>query len=350
MAIAASEAPHEEIGHRLAELEFHSLAAGTSPAVRAAFEMATAILNTKAPKYDLQKRPHATTMQWLHSLVDGEVDADRADYLLRDGQALGLDFAHDDVDRLVSNLILIYDPDLGFVTAVKETGLAALESYCLSRSRSNQVFVRHHKVAQSAAALRHASVKAIGHSAATPLVNLIEELGTTSLTGKKHLLEKLALFDDTWWIQALRKVKQDETDSLTIACLGLTLDRKRTLQSVWKRKGDLTDSQFTAINSKVDELIAPGSGLIQLANKRRQLLEKGILIMPFKFKPYARREPDKKSVMMIQSKDRTEPASIASALISNLQDAWDRDIHLYAFTSRESGHTLEGVVNAVLEE
>jgi HD superfamily phosphohydrolase len=240
---------------------------------------------------------------------------------------------------------------LGFVTAVREPGLAALESYCLSRSRSNQVFVRHHKVAQCATALRHAAVKAISHSAVTPLVNVIEELGAASLAGKKHLLEKLALFDDTWWVQALRKVKEDETDSLTIACLELILDRKRTLQSVWKRMGDLSDHQFTAINSKVDELIAPGTGLIQLANKRRQLLEKGILIMPFKFKPYARREPDKNSVMMIhKTNDRTEPASTASALISNLQDAWNRDIHLYAFTSRESDHTLEGVVNSVLEE
>lgn len=350
MAIAATEAPHEEIGHRLAELEFQSLAAETSPAVRAAFEMATAILNTKTPKYDLQKRPHATTMQWLHSLVDGEIDADRADYLLRDGQALGLDFAHYDVDRLVSNLVLIYDPDLGFVTAVKETGLAALESYCLSRSRSNQVFVRHHKVAQAAAALRHASVRALGHSAASPLVKVIEELGASSLAGKKDLLEKLALFDDTWWVHALRQVKHDETNELTVACLELTLDRKRTLQSVWKRKGDLTDKQFKAINSKVDDLIAPGDGLIRLANKRRQLLEKGILIMPFKFKPYARREPDKKSVMMIQSKERTEPASTASALISDLQHAWERDIHLFAFTSQQSSLSLENVVGAVLEE
>ncbi len=350
MAIAGAEAPHEEIGHRLAELVFQSLAAETSPSVRAAFEMATAILNTKTPKYDLQKRPHATTMQWLHSLVDGEIDSDRADYLLRDGRALGLDFAHYDVDRLVSNLVLIYDPDLGFVTAVKETGLAALESYCLSRSRSNQVFVRHHKVAQASAALRHASVRAFGHAATYPLVAIIEGLGASSLAGKRDLLQKLAPFDDAWWVEALRKVKEDESDSLTLACLELTLDRKRTLRSVWKRKGDLNDDQFRKINSRVDDLIAPGSGAIRLANKRRELLQKGILITPFKFKPYARREPDNKSVMMIKGKDRTEPASTLSALIDHLQDAWDRDIHLYAFVTSDSTLSVENVIDAVLKE
>jgi hypothetical protein len=70
--------------------------------------------------------------------------------------------------------------------------------------------------------------------------------------------------------------------------------------------------------------------------------------MPFKFKPYARREPDKKSVMMIKSKDRTEPASVVSALISNLQDSWERDLHIYAFVARDSNLSLESVVDAVL--
>ena len=42
--IASDSAPHEEIGHKLAELAFHSLTQDTQPAVRAAFEMATSIL------------------------------------------------------------------------------------------------------------------------------------------------------------------------------------------------------------------------------------------------------------------------------------------------------------------
>ena len=54
--------------------------------------------------------------------------------------------------------------------------------------------------------------------------------------------------------------------------------------------------------------------------------------------------------MMIQSKERTEPASTASALISDLQHAWERDIHLFAFTSQQSSLSLENVVGAVLEE
>ena len=74
-------------------------------------------------------------------------------------QGLGLDFAQYDLDRLVANLVLVKTPELGYTTAIKEPGLAALESYCLTRSRSHQVFVRHHKVAQVGSALRYTSTK-----------------------------------------------------------------------------------------------------------------------------------------------------------------------------------------------
>jgi HD superfamily phosphohydrolase len=337
------------IGHRLAEVVFQTLASDQSPAVKAAFEMAIAILNTKTPKYHLQRRPHASPMQWLHSLVDGEIDADRADYLLRDGRALGLDFAHYDVDRLVSNLILVHDPDLGFVTAVKETGLAALESYCLSRSRSNQVFVRHHKVAQTAIALRHASVAAFGHPASGDFLQVLQELGSTNLLKKANLLKQFGRFDDTWWVQVLRKLQEKNADPLTRACLDLVLDRARTLQSVWKRRGDLTDEQARKINSRVDGLFASAGHAIALADKRKHLLSQGILIMPFKFKPYARCEPDGRSVMLVKSKTRTEPASKVSPLIRNLHDLWEQEIHLYAFTQSGRSVSAEDVISSLWE-
>jgi hypothetical protein len=52
--------------------------------------------------------------------------------------------------------------------------------------------------------------------------------------------------------------------------------------------------------------------------------------------------------MMIKSKDRTEPASVVSALINHLQDAWEKDLHLYAFVARDSNLALKSVVEAVL--
>ena len=156
--IANTKAPHEEIGHALADIVFR-LVPESKQAVRHVYSLAKRILDAPEPEYGVFKHQPASALQWLHSLVDGEIDVDRADYLLRDGQALGLDFAQYDLDRLVSNLVLIRTPELGYCTAIKEPGLAALESYCLTRSRSHQVFVRHHKVSQVGTALRYASTQ-----------------------------------------------------------------------------------------------------------------------------------------------------------------------------------------------
>lgn len=350
MAIAGDEAPHEEIGHRLAELAFRSLGTDTKPSVKAGFEMATKILNSKNPSYGLRKKPRASALQWLHSLVDGEIDADRADYLLRDGQALGLDFVHYDLDRLVSNLVLIEDPELGFVTAVKETGLAALESYCLARSRSSQVFIRHHKVAQSAAALRHSSVRGFAHPLAKSFLDLLTALGGDGENAPDDLLKRFSVFDEAWWLQVLRSVRQEKNDSLTDACLSLVLERARSLRSVWKRKGDLTPQQLIDLNSRADNFFSSGNGRMILAQKRRQLLEKGILLNVFKFKPYTIREESKQSVMLIKGKYRVEPASMASPLIRNVISIWQEDIHIYAFVERESILTLDEVVDAIVKD
>jgi HD superfamily phosphohydrolase len=344
-SIAAQEAPHEEIGHRLAMLVFKSLGKTINPAVRGAYEMATRILTVPAPKYSLRKRPKATPLQWLHSLIDGEIDADRADYLLRDGQALGLDFAHYDVDRLVSNLVLVEDADLGFVSAVKETGLPALESYCLSRSRSNQIFIRHHKVAQVSTALRHASMTAFRNPQGQELLDVLTQLGASDPDGK--LLDRFAQFDDTRWFGTLRSLQSGSHDELTKSCLDLVLDRKRTLRSVWKRKGELSPEQFKRLNGAVDNFFLGSDDKLGLQEKRRQLLDQGILINAFKFKPYLRREQTDDSVMLVKARKGIQPASEASPLIKHLWDAWDKDIHIYAFVSRESNLELNEVVEAV---
>jgi len=132
-SIANAKAPHEKIGHALADIVFRLLPE-SKPEVRHVYSLARKILDTPEPDYELFKHQPASALQWLHSLVDGEIDVDRADYLLRDGQALGLDFAQYDLDRLVSNLVLVKTQQLGYTTAIKEPGLAALESYCVTRS------------------------------------------------------------------------------------------------------------------------------------------------------------------------------------------------------------------------
>lgn len=342
--IANAKAPHEEIGHALAHLVFTLLSEENS-AVRHVYALAKDILDAPEPDYSLTAHQPASALQWLHSLVDGEVDVDRADYLLRDGQALGLDFAQFDLDRLVANLVLIKTPNRGFTTVIREPGLAALESFCVTRSRSTQVFVRHHKVAQIGAALRYASKQLMNNEElAAPLLGFLAqlmELEDASDETRGKVLGQYATLDDTWAFQALRTLQKSSNEPLLSACLGVTLDRARNLRSIWKRKGDLTPKQFKRLRNLYNEFLFPKTGTLRLQQARKRLLDRKVLMTMFRFRPYAETPKVKRkrveSVMLIRSSDsQLRPASAMSPLIRHLQDVWNEDIPIYTFAEIEN--------------
>lgn len=349
-AIANARAPHEEIGHALAEIVFRLLAE-PKPAVRHVYSLAKKILDSPEPDYGLIKHEPATALQWLHSLVDGEIDVDRADYLLRDGQALGLDFAQYDLDRLVSNLVLVRTSDRGYTTAVKEQGLAALESYCLTRSRSHQVFVRHHKVCQVGTALRYSCALFMDTDPAAPLLDFLAALKTLATNEeRKAALSQYADLDDGWCFQRLRGLQKTTKEPLLSACLAVTLDRAAKLRSIWKRKGDLSPSQFDALRKRIKDLTAAETGQLKLQQVRRHLMERGVLFTLFQFRPYVEvrdaENKDKDSVMSIRSKDgQLRPASQMSPLIRHLRDFWEEDIHLYAFAEESNRITTDQLLD-----
>jgi HD superfamily phosphohydrolase len=343
--IANTKAPHEEIGHALADIVFRLLPE-SKPAVRHVYSLAKKILDAPEPDYGLTSHQPASGLQWLHSLVDGEIDVDRADYLLRDGQALGLDFAQYDLDRLVANLVLVRTPNRGYTTAVKEPGLAALESYCITRSRSNQVFVRHHKVSQVGTALRYSCAQLMNSDAAMPLLNFLAKLKQmTSDQDRMDALAQYAILDDSWAFQALRNLKKDATDPLLDACLGVALDRARSLRSIWKRKGDLNPEQGGLLSTYFKEFTSPETGTLRLQEARKRLRKHGVLLALFQFKPYVVDRATKQSVMLIQSRgSNLVPASELSPLIRHLQDLWDEDIHLYAFAELSNSISVDEVL------
>jgi len=306
------------------------------------------ILNTAEPDYGLFKHQPASALQWLHSLVDGEIDVDRADYLLRDGEALGLDFAQYDLDRLVANLVLIRTPELGYMTAIDERGLAALESYCVTRSRSHQVFVRHHKVSQVATALRYASMRLMGTPGASPLLDFLSKLKIVqSDEERRDALHAYAVLDDGWWFQQLRTLQSTMKEQLLKACLDVTLDRAPRLWSLWKRKGDLSSEQLAALQQHVRDWTSPVTGKVRLQETRRRLLQKGVIFNFFRFRPYVdiRDTKNQDSVMVIRSKNgRLRPASEMSPLIRHLWDLWREDVPAYAFADRDNTIAIDEVL------
>ena len=108
------------------------------------FNLAFTIL-TSVPTPDPTTEQAA--IQWLHSLMSGDLDVDRCDYLLRDGRNYGFEFATYNLPRLLDNLV-VASRDQSFVLAVRPQGISSLESFLLARFRSYQYRARQHKVAQ----------------------------------------------------------------------------------------------------------------------------------------------------------------------------------------------------------
>jgi HD superfamily phosphohydrolase len=343
--------PHETVGHKLAQLVFQVLVenANLDPATRAAFAFARDILNVEE-HYDDVPRPRVTAQGWLHSLVDGQLDVDRADYLLRDGRALGLEFASYDLERLIVNLVMSHDEDLGFVTAVDERGFSALESYCLSRSRSNQVLVRHHKSAQLAAALRYASVEALDAASAQIFLQDLATLGESkplSIENAEALLKRFATYDDPWWTGVLRSIDKENSDELLGLSLGLVLRRQRTFHSLWKRKGDLSDKLLADLNKQAG---LAKSEPERFETSRRELQDKQkTLLVLHTFNPYSMRAGGglRDSILLVKTRNGLRSASALSPLIRSLDSAWQEDIHLHAFAPMSSTLSAEDLLKAL---
>ena len=77
-------------------------------------------------------------------VVSGQLDADRADYLLRDSHHIGVAYGHYDLDRLISTLTVTYDETGSPVIAVEEGGEHAAEGLIIARYMMfTQVYFHH---------------------------------------------------------------------------------------------------------------------------------------------------------------------------------------------------------------
>jgi len=341
-------APHEVLGHEIAPLilkvvEPSISSNGSLRGIYSAFDLATKILNSSKQHSDRQG-----LVDWLHSLVDGEVDADRADYLLRDGRALGLDFASYDLDRLARSIALHYDSTNGFSTVVDYRGLTALESFFLSRARSHHAFVRHHKSAQIAAAFRHISTSLLISDSMkgfrNDLLKIIEH-------DNNYTAESFSRYTDHWWMESiLQQAGTLRMSPLGAACFDLIMHRKPTLRSVWKREGDLSDHDTLRLRGALKKIELPTN---QRIVTKRMAEEHNLLLAVHKFKPYSglpgtSSKTESAPVSRLQMRlgnNKYAPVSQMSPLLQALYHDWEKSLpaHVFALTtdSRSASDIVE---------
>jgi HD superfamily phosphohydrolase len=341
------DAVHERIGYSLASVVQRDvfnerLANGPlgKPA-EVALLVARDILDAPAAP-ELDADGHAAVLSWLHSLVAGELDVDRADYVLRDVRHYGLTAAGYDLDRLVDHLIPIARTDGTLETAVLARGVSAAESFLVARFRMYTWAVYHHKIQQAAAGLRVAIVDLLGAGAEPVRIFLDDLEAIAGGTQTQEALDRFVDYDDGWWTGLMRERLRQGCDPTIEPWLALFVRRRPGPVSLWKRASDFPVSDRAAWNASLPsnedfELLASWQEI------RTALRQEGILVERLPFRPW-RADSEGNSALQIQTPQGPTPLTRLSPLVRALATAWAEELQVLAFADRADRTTPAAVL------
>lgn len=338
---------HERVGYALAavvqrEVFNDRLADGPlgKPA-EVALLIARDILDAPAaPQLDADE--HAAVLSWLHSLVAGEVDVDRADYVLRDVRHYGLSAAGYDLDRLVDHLIPVRREDGRMETAVLAQGVSAAEAFLVARFRMYTWAVYHHKIQQAAAGLRVAIVDLLG-AAPAPLRTFLDDLDAIAGGDPcQETLDRFVDYDDGWWSGLMRERLRQGAGSGIEPWLALFVRRRPGPVSLWKRAADFPVEERATSNARLPrrddfELLAVWQRI------RAELREEGVLVKRLPFRPW-RADADGESTLQAQTGRGLVPLTRLSSLVRALDTAWADELQVLAFADTEDRTTPDAVL------
>lgn len=320
--------------------------------------------------YDPKYSEMNSCLSIIKQLKDSELDADRADYVIRDGRNSGVEFGGYDISRMSGFLKIVHKND-NYLLLPYEHALSTLETFFFERYKLHKWVIFHHHVAQTDTALKHAI---------DVIVSLIKD-GVGEIENrfdKSRLLYnnyvKLFYSDDVWMLNALRLVysyvlneKNDIRYIFLTKLLESCLFRKKFLP-LWKSPVDYSSFSNTKFDpvfrQKIYERYNQSFkiGEIEAKEPRKEdwkyynqhlalnLITRHYLKGEFKktleledeinksFEDYwiilepKKFTPIKKSEARILTKDgQIVQLHELSKSISSLIDFWERDIHLFAF-------------------
>ena len=327
---------HERVGYALAatvqQRIFNEELVGTPSAKVAEVSLlvARAILDAPAAP-ELEDDPTRAVLSWLHSLVDGQIDVDRADYVLRDVRAYALSAAVYDLDRLADSLVPIRKGDgQALVTAILPPGVSAAESFFVARFRMYAWAIFHHKIQQAAAGLRVAieDVLSAGGADVDAFMNTITAIAAGEATDATLLA--FADCDDVWFTGLMRARLRAGVPANVEPWSALFLRRRPGPVSLWKRPSDFPVDDRASWNRRLPtkddpELRAHWDSIVG------ELRQEGVLLHRLPFAPWAS-DSDGESTLRVALADTAKPLTRLSPLVRALRPAWDDElqVHIYA--------------------
>lgn len=328
------KAIHEKVGYALAasvqQRVFVENLVGTEAAKLAevAFLIARDILDAPAAP-ELENDPVARVVGWLHSLIDGEIDVDRADYVLRDVRAYGLAAAVYDHKRLTDSLVPVTDFTGAMVTATLPPGVSDAEAFLVARYRMYAWAIFHHKIQQAAAGLRIAIEDVLEHSHDDVKGFLDAIAGIASGDAGEETLLAFAECDDVWFTQLMRRRLDGGPPAGVQPWSALFLRRRPGPVSLWKRPSDFPVDR-APWNARL-----PGTDDTDLQREwdrvAAELRAEGLVVHRLRFRPWDARA-DGESELQVWVAGEPRPLTVLAPLVRALDAAWadQLQVHVYA--------------------
>jgi HD superfamily phosphohydrolase len=352
------EAIHERLGYHLADVvqeQVFNRTLAEQPIAKpaeVALLIARRILHAPAVP-ELAEAPAQRALSWLHQLVDGEIDVDRADYVLRDVRHYGLASAVYDLDRLVDNLTVVRLEDGSLRTAVLPQGVSAAEEFLVGRFRMYSWAIYHHKVQQAAAGLRR-SISHLLSQDAGDVRQFLSDLEVIASGGRDDdAVRRFVSYDDIWWTGLMRPALARGVPAEIEPWLALFLQRRPGPVSLWKRPADFPVADRRSWNRRL-----PTSEHVEqqaaFEAVRRDLRKRDVLVERLPFKPWKPAADGRSRLSVADADGALRPLSDLSSLVSALEDAWLDEVQLLAFTDRpgviEPAEVLAAIEPTLIQE
>jgi HD superfamily phosphohydrolase len=331
--------PHEQIGYAMVALVQQSVYSSLTATqfrdvVSPAFKLARRIMAADEP-YGLGTE--LASIRLLHSLVDGELDVDRSDYLLRDARNYGFEYVTFDLERLVSSLTVHEHADGDLSVAVLPRGQPAAESFLFARYRIYQWGVFQHKVVQLGAALQMISreqLQGAFSNSTHRMHDFVSEIAYLADPGAESkartaALEAFASHDDIWWLGELR------ANAPASPMRDLVLHRKPGPVSLWKRVSGFPGERRAVeeLNRRLPQQGDTVAEAVWQELGQRVRVNHGVILSRVRFTPVRLDESTGASLLSVGTNaSAARPLSELSPLIATLSTAWASDIQVFAFT------------------
>lgn len=314
----------------------------------------------------------------IHGIMSGEIDADRGDYVLRDGRNSGVEFGNYDIARM-ADFMRLNRKDAVFEFIPMELALSSVETFLSERYKLYKWVIFHQHVTQTDTALQHAIHYTLKLFAAGDR-DIQQILDITRLRYDRYIVSG-SYSDDVWMWNVLREVYgvlkdrqgHDTEHKFLLRLLECSLHRLK-LAPLWKTpieyqsfsRQDFGTAFLKAIykryesdfKHKIEPVNAPSQSLVTGFHKQLSLnlvakhyleydslktldLESSInagfsdfwiILQPKRFVPIKLYASGTESFAKILTKEGQAPSLINfSASVKALTSAWEQDIHLFAF-------------------